>query len=65
MKALIKHSILLAMEEEGATAAEYAVLLAVIVAAVAAAIVAFNLDGLYDFLHHKVLGCAGISGESC
>lgn len=43
-------------EEDGASAAEYAVLVAFIVAAVAAAVQLFNLGGIFTQVSTNVLG---------
>lgn len=54
----------LVREDDGAAAAEYAVLVALIVVAVAAAVLAFNLGGfggIYDIVRTKVLQC--VSGN--
>lgn len=54
----------LAREDEGASAAEYAVLVALIAAAVAVAVAAFNLGGfggIYAVVRQKVLDC--VSGN--
>lgn len=43
-------------EEDGAAAAEYAVLVAFIVAAVAAAVALFDLDTIFQTVSNNVLG---------
>lgn len=47
----------LVREEEGASASEYAVLVAVIIVAVAAAVSAFNLSGIFGTVSNKVINC--------
>lgn len=50
----------LIQDDEGASAAEYAVLVALIAIAVAAAVTAFNLGGfggIYSLVRQKVLDC--------
>ncbi len=44
-------------DEEGASASEYAVLVALVVVAVAAAVAAFDLDGIYQVVNAKVTAC--------
>lgn len=44
-------------DESGASASEYAVLVALVVVAVAAAVKLFNLDGIYQVVNNKVVDC--------
>ncbi|GAA4411566.1 Flp family type IVb pilin [Quisquiliibacterium transsilvanicum] len=46
----------LAREEDGAAAAEYAILVAFIAAAVAAAVALFDLNGIFTTVGNKVKG---------
>ena len=52
-------------EEDGAAASEYAVLVALIVVAVAAAVSLFNLDGIYEVVSGKVVGCVNSANGTC
>lgn len=68
MKTLADSLVRFAREDEGAAAAEYAVLVALIVISVAVAVEAFNLGGfggIYDLVRNKVLACAGVGGGTC
>ena len=49
----------LAREEDGAAAAEYAILVAAVAAAVALAVTKFDLGGIYTSVSTKVVGLVG------
>ena len=49
-------------DEDGASASEYAVLVALVVVAVAAAVSAFNLEDIYNIVSEKVIDC--VKGEA-
>lgn len=57
MKSLTKSVLAFAREEDGASASEYAVLVALIVVAVAAAVKLFNINGIYQVVNNKVVDC--------
>jgi Flp pilus assembly pilin Flp len=44
-------------DEDGASASEYAVLVALVVVAVAAAVSAFDLENIYETVSTKVIDC--------
>lgn len=44
-------------DEDGASASEYAVLVALVVVAVAAAVAAFDIDTIYETVNTKVTNC--------
>jgi len=50
-------------EEDGASAVEYAILVAVIAVAVFAAVKVFNLNSIFETVNTKVDGC--VTGSSC
>lgn len=50
-------------DEEGASASEYAVLVALVVVAVSAAVALFDLGGIFTIVNSKVLAC--VSGPTC
>lgn len=52
-------------EEDGASASEYAVLVAVIVVAVFLAVKAFNLSDIFTTVSNKVKGCVNATGNTC
>lgn len=60
MNSIHERLLRLLRDDDGAAAAEYAVLVALIAMAVAAAVTAFNLGGfggIYDLVRLKVLSC--------
>ena len=50
-------------EEDGASASEYAVLVAVIIVAVAAAVRIFNLNTIFGTVSNKVINC--VNNTNC
>lgn len=52
-------------EEDGASASEYAVLVALVVVAVAAAVKLFNLGGIYTTVSTKVQSCVTKADGTC
>jgi Flp pilus assembly pilin Flp len=52
-------------DEDGASASEYAVLVALVVVAVAAAVSMFNLSNIYQVVSNKVIACVGATNGSC
>jgi len=47
----------LLQEEEGASASEYAVLVAVIAVAIAGAVSVFNMGGIFSMVRNTILNC--------
>jgi Flp pilus assembly pilin Flp len=52
-------------DESGASASEYAVLVALVVVAVAAAVATFDLDGIYTTVSTKVKACVNSTTGAC
>jgi Flp pilus assembly pilin Flp len=52
-------------DDEGASAVEYAILVAVIAVAVFAAVKVFNLNGIFTSVNSKVNGCVNGTGTTC
>lgn len=52
-------------DESGASASEYAVLVALVVVAVAAAVKLFNLGGIYTTVSDKVTSCVNKADGTC
>lgn len=52
-------------DEEGASASEYAILVAVVVVVVYAALRLFKLDDIFNTVHQRVTNCVNATGSSC
>lgn len=55
----------LAREEDGASASEYAILVAVIAAIVFVAAKQFDLNGIFATAGNKVKNCVNATGSTC
>ncbi len=52
-------------DEDGASAAEYAVLVAVVVGVVYIGVRSYNLTGIFNSVNAKVNNCITATGNSC
>ena len=52
-------------EEDGASASEYAILVAVIVGVVYVAVKLFDLEGIFQTVGNKVKTCVNATGANC
>jgi len=52
-------------DEEGASASEYAILVAVVVVVVYAAVRIFDLGGIYNTVVGRVTNCVNGTGSTC
>jgi Flp pilus assembly pilin Flp len=65
MKSIGSLTLAVLREEDGASASEYAVLVALVVVAVAAAVSAFNLEDIYETVSGKVINCVNSTAGNC
>ena len=53
------------LDEEGASASEYAILVAVLAAIIFLAVKQFDINGIFSSAGNKVKGCVSANGSSC
>ena len=65
MKSIMMSIKRFARDEEGASASEYAILVAVLAAIIFIAVKQFDLNGIFSSAGNKVKGCISANGASC